>query len=175
LTTPLPKAKYFKTAAAFRRWLARHHDSADELIVGYYKVKTGKPGMTWSESVDEERYCIRFTPRRSTSIWSKVNLDKVKRLKKADRMQPAGLAAYAKRKASRSKVYGYEKVPAKLSAAYTRRLEEDPDVWAFFSAQAPWYRRKVTHWIMSAKQEKTRLRRLQNLIDHCTAECTEKK
>lgn len=118
---------FFATGAQFRDWLAANHTSAPELIVGYWKVGSGKPSMTWSESVDEalcfgwidsvrhrlddESYTIRFTPRRPGSIWSAVNVAKVESLIAQGLITPAGLAAYAGRRADRTAVYSYEQVP----------------------------------------------------------------
>ncbi|MEM9685761.1 MAG: YdeI/OmpD-associated family protein [Bacteroidota bacterium] len=174
------KPIFFSTQADFRKWLAENHDTATELLVGYYKVKSGKPSMTWSESVDEaicfgwidsvrrsidaERYCIRFTPRRPTSIWSAVNIKKVQELTKAGRMHPAGILSFERRQEHRSEVYGYENKPKKLSPELKKQFMAHKDAWSFFTSQAPSYQRRITFWIMSAKQEKTRLRRLEKAI-----------
>ena len=124
------RPRYFRSKSEFRAWLAKHHEDKEEVFVGYHKVKTGKPSMTWSGSVDEalcfgwidgirrtvdeERYCIRFTPRRAQSNWSAVNIRKVEALKKAGKMKPAGLAAFALRNKGRSRIYGYEKKAVEL-------------------------------------------------------------
>lgn len=178
-----PKPRFFKSADAFRKWLERHHASKDELFVGYYKIATGKPSMTWSESVDQalcfgwidgirrkiddEAYCIRFTPRRSGSKWSDVNLRKVKQLKRDGLMAPAGIAAFEKRVVGRRAGYAYEENIKELPAAFLREFRANKKAWAFFQGVAPSYRKKVTHWVTSAKQETTRVRRLAKLIDAC--------
>lgn len=180
------KPVFFATQADFRKWLAEHHDTATELLVGYYKVKSKKPSMTWSQSVDEalcfgwidgirrsideECYCIRFTPRRATSTWSAVNIEKVEQLTKEGRMHPAGILSFEKRKEHKSKVYSYENKPLKLSQELEKQFMTHKKAWSFFTAQAPWYKKTITFWIMSAKQEKTRLRRLEKTIQACKEE-----
>ena len=177
------RARYFRSSAEFRNWLAEHHDSADELLVGYYKKPVTQPTMSWSESVDEalcygwidgirrrvddDRYTIRFTPRRPGSNWSNVNLRKVEELTEHGRMQPAGLAAWEARRPERSGVYSFERADeARLAPEYERQFRRKRTAWRFFSKDlAPGYRKQTIHWIMSAKQETTRKRRLQAAID----------
>lgn len=172
------KATFFSTPDEFRKWLEANYESETELIVGFYKVGSGKPSMTWSQSVDqalcfgwidgirrsidEESYSIRFTPRRTTSIWSAVNIKKVEELTKAGLMKPAGLKAFSLLKESR--IYSHEKEAVKLDEEYEKQFKKDKVAWDFFMKQAPSYRKVMTHWIMSAKQEKTRLSRLEKLI-----------
>lgn len=167
---------FFETAAHFREWLANNHDQASELWVGYYKKATKKPSMTWSESVDqalcygwidglkksidEESYRIRFTPRRPNSVWSAVNLKKMKELTEQGLMQAAGLAIYEKRQPEN------EQKEVKLSEDYQKKLEANAEAWAFFSNAAPSYQRQMIWWVMKAKQEATRLRRLNKLIEY---------
>lgn len=174
------EATYFANPELFRRWLGKHHAKASELLVGYYKTGSGQPSMSWPQSVDEalchgwidgvrkridaQRYCIRFTPRKPGSIWSAVNIRRVEALSQEGRMQPAGLAAFARRSETRSVVYAYEQKDSALSAEYLQRLEADPAAHSFFSAQAPWYRRKASWWVMSAKKLETRERRIEQLI-----------
>ena len=174
------KPVFFATQDDFRRWLAENHDTAQELIVGYYKVKSKKPSMTWPESVDqalcfgwidgirrsidEESYCIRFTPRRPTSTWSAVNIKKVEELTKKGLMKAAGIAIFEKRKESNSKIYAYENKPKQLSEAIEKMFMKDKAAWNFFKAQPPFYKKMIAYWIMSAKQEKTRIRRLEKAI-----------
>lgn len=172
---------FFPNPAAWRRWLARNHVTAKEQWVGFYKTHTGKPSITWPESVDEAlcygwidglrksidetAYKIRFTPRKPTSIWSAVNIARVDELTKLGRMAAAGLAAFAKRKHEKSGVYGYErKKDAELEPAWQLRFERNKKAWTWFSTQAPWYRRIAYHWVMSAKKEETRLRRFEQLL-----------
>jgi uncharacterized protein YdeI (YjbR/CyaY-like superfamily) len=175
-----PRAKFFATPAAFRAWLEEHHATASELLVGFYKKSSGKPSITWPESVDEalcfgwidgvrkslgaEAYTIRFTPRKPTSTWSAINVARVKELTAAGKMAPAGLAAAARRTAARTGIYAYERAALTLSPAYEAKLRANKKAAAFFDAQAPWYRRNVIYWITSAKREETRAARLAELI-----------
>jgi uncharacterized protein YdeI (YjbR/CyaY-like superfamily) len=175
------KPTFFATPAAFRAWFKKHHKTAPELLVGFYKKDSGKPSITWPESVDEalcvgwidgvrkslgvEAYTIRFTPRRATSIWSAINIARVAELTALGRMQPAGLAAFEKRTAKKSVVYSYEQKDATaLDAKYEKTLRANKAAWAFFSSQANWYRRNLIRWVMTAKAEETRLRRLSQLM-----------
>jgi uncharacterized protein YdeI (YjbR/CyaY-like superfamily) len=176
-----PGPKFFKTPSAFRKWLAANHDKAKELLVGFYKKASGKPSMTWPESVDEalcfgwidgvrktiddQSYVIRFSPRKPNSIWSAVNIRNVERLTREKRMQPAGLKAFAACKENRSGIYAYEQRPAELVEPYATQFRRHKAAWKFFEAQPPYYRKTLTWWIVSAKQEKTRLSRLEKLIE----------
>jgi uncharacterized protein YdeI (YjbR/CyaY-like superfamily) len=174
------KPTFFATPADFRRWLQKNHAKAGELLVGFHKRATGKPSITWPESVDEalcfgwidgvrrslgeESYTIRFTPRRARSIWSAVNIGRAKELTRLKRMRPAGLKAFQARNDERSAIYSYERKTAALTGAYLEQLQANPAAWAFFQGRPPWYQRAVAHWIVSAKQEPTRARRLATLI-----------
>ena len=172
---------FFATAAAWRAWLERNHSVEVELVVGFYKTMSGKPSMSWPESVDEalcfgwidgvrrrldvDAYCIRFTPRKAQSIWSAINVAKIEALRKAAKMHPAGEAAFANRTVEKTGVYSFERAEAaKFSKVQLQRLKKNPTAWAFFEMQAPWYQRTCAHWVTSAKQEVTRERRLQQLI-----------
>ena len=173
--------RFFKTPAAFRKWLAANHEKAKELLVGFYKKGSGKPSITWPESVDEalcfgwidgvrktiddESYTIRFSPRKPASIWSAVNIRNVERLTKEKRMTPAGLKAFAARKENRSGISAYEQRPAELVEPYTSQFKRNKAAWKFFQEQPPYYRKTLTWWIVSAKQEQTRLDRLAKLIE----------
>lgn len=173
-------AVFFPTPNEFRKWLAKNHKTQSELLVGYYKVGSGKQSMTWSESVDqalcfgwidgvrrsidEESYCIRFTPRRPGSIWSDINIRKAEELTKAGLMLPEGLHAFSLRKEDRSRVYSHESLPSQLSGELEKQFKRSKAAWEFFMAQPPSYRKMVVHWIMSAKQEKTRSSRLEIAI-----------
>lgn len=174
-------AIYFASSDEFRAWLAEHHEREREVLVGFYKKHTGRPTMTWPQSVDEalcygwidgvrrsageEAYTIRFTPRKAKSTWSAVNLKRVPELIAEGRMQPAGLKAYEAREASNSRIYAYEQADATaFDAAMEERFRANAAAWEFFQAQPPGYRRTSTHWVMTAKQEATRLRRLEQLI-----------
>ena len=159
----------------------RRPTPATELVVGFHKRATGKPSMTWPESVDEalcfgwidgvrrsvdgERYTIRFSPRRPRSIWSNKNVARMKQLIAARKVKPAGLAAYEARSKDRSGVYSFEQRKAlALSPAQQRELAANRAAAAFFAAQPPWYQRACVHWIVSAKREETRASRLATLI-----------
>ncbi len=173
--------KFFASPAEFRDWLERNHASEQELLVGYHKKGTGRPSLTWSESVDEalcfgwidgirrtidaERYTIRFTPRRKGSVWSKVNIRKVEELIQSGRMRPAGERAFEKRAEERSGIYSFEqRSEAVLSEEALARIRADAEAWEFWESQPPGYRRQATWWVVSAKREDTRSRRLEQLI-----------
>ncbi|MBD3299555.1 MAG: bacteriocin-protection protein [candidate division Zixibacteria bacterium] len=176
------KPRFFKTAADFNTWLAKNHDNAGELWVGYYKKATGTEGITYPESVeealcygwidgirksvDEISYANRFTPRKPSSNWSEINITTVKRLIKEGRMTPAGLKAYEARKSGGSKVYSRaDQQP--LSPDFEKTLRTNKTAWTFFQSQPRGYRRLAAHWVMDAKREETRVKRLQTLIDDC--------
>lgn len=175
------KPRFFRAQAQWRAWLERHHADKDELWVGFYKKGTGRPSITWPESVDEalcfgwidgvrkridaERYVIRFTRRRATSTWSAVNIRRMAFLEKNGLVHDAGRIAFEERKAGRSGIYAYEnRHRATLTPAQRRAFQSNAKAWTFFSAQAPWYRRTVTWYIISAKQEETREKRLARVI-----------
>lgn len=175
------KPTFFATPAAFRAWLDEHHARIPELLVGFYKKGSGKPSITWPESVDaalcfgwidgvrksidDLSYTIRFTPRNPTSTWSAVNIKRVQELTKSGLMQPAGLQAFERRDEAKSAIYSYEqRHNATLPDAYEKRFRANELAWDFFQSQAPWYRRTATYWVMSAKKEETRLKRLDTLI-----------
>jgi uncharacterized protein YdeI (YjbR/CyaY-like superfamily) len=179
-------AEYFANAAAFRAWLAKHHAKATELVVGFHKRATGKPSMTWPESVDEalcfgwidgvrrsvddERYTIRFTPRRARSTWSNKNIARMGELIAAGRVKPAGLRAFEARTGDRSGVYSFEQRRSlALSPAQQKQLAANQAAAAFFAAQPPWYQRAAVHWIVSAKRDETRAARLATLIGDSAA------
>ena len=175
------KARFFRTPTAFRAWLEEHHATETELLVGLFKRGSGKPSITWPESVDEalafgwidgirrsvdaESYTIRFTPRKPRSFWSAVNVNRVNELKAAGRMTPAGLAAFEKRDEQRTAVYSYERAAATLDAAATKAIKADNAAWQFYESQAPSYKRTSAHWVVSAKRPETRAKRLATLIE----------
>jgi uncharacterized protein YdeI (YjbR/CyaY-like superfamily) len=179
------KPTFFETPEAFRDWLEHHHAEEDELIVGYYKKGSGRPSITWPESVDEalcfgwidgvrrslgpESYTIRFTPRKKGSTWSKVNIARVRVLIEQGRMRPAGLAAFEARSEEKSGIYSFEQESVELTEHYAATLREDEAAWRFFQAQAASYRKAVTWWIVSAKKEETRASRFEKLKGHSTA------
>jgi uncharacterized protein YdeI (YjbR/CyaY-like superfamily) len=174
--------RFFPAASAWRKWLAKNHATADEFWVGFHKKASGKPSITWPESVDEalcfgwidgvrksidaDRYKIRFTPRRPGSTWSLVNMKRVEELSALGRMQSAGIDAFAVRKEKRSGIYAYEqRKKAALDPEQERRFRASRRAWDFFQSQPPSYRQTATWWVVSAKREETRERRLAVLID----------
>jgi len=176
------KPEFFRSASAFRAWLKRHHEEPGELWVGFHRKSPGSPSMTWEEAVDAalcfgwidgirksagiRRYVIRFSRRRPRSIWSVRNIARVRELARQGLVEPAGLAAFRRLKGDRSAVYSYEqRRSARLSPVHERRFRASGKAWEFFRAQAPSYQRVASWWILSAKKEETRLRRLEKLID----------
>src|SRR5437762_4899578 len=178
--------KFFKTPSGFRQWLAANHAKSKELWVGFYKKSSGKPSITWPESVDEalcfgwidgirkrideDSYVIRFTPRKTSSVWSSVNIRNVERLIDQNRMEPLGLKAFAARKEYRSGIYSYEQRSPELVEPYLGKLKRNKAAWKFFQAQPPGYRKMMNWWIVSAKREETRMVRLSKLIDASSRE-----
>jgi len=172
--------RFFETSREWRRWLAANHKTSDELWVGFHKRASGKPSPTYHEALDEAlafgwidglrknvdatSYKIRFTPRRSKSIWSAVNLARVKVLMAAKRMSPHGLAVYENRDKARTNRYSFEQKTVGLTPAQERTFKANRDAWAFFAAQPPGYQKVTTWWIVSAKKEETQARRLARLM-----------
>ena len=179
------KPTFFPKQSGFRKWLEKNHRKKTELLVGFYKVGSGQPSMTWSQSVDEalcfgwidgvrksidkDSYTIRFTPRKPTSIWSAINIRKVNELIKQGLMQPAGLESFEKRKDAKSKIYSYEKAPSKLTPAYEKKFKANKKAWSFFKSLAPSYQKLGVHRVMDAKQEKTQINSLEKLIGESEA------
>ena len=172
---------FFATPDDFRAWLQVHHESATELLVGFHKKATGRPSITWPQSVDQalcfgwidgvrhslgdESYTIRFTPRKARSTWSAVNVRRFGELREADLVAPAGLQAFERRSDDRTAIYSYEQhKTAELGEAFEARFRADAAAWEWFQAQAPSYRRTATYWVVSAKRAETRERRLAELI-----------
>lgn len=173
--------KFFETQEAFRDWLEAHHQSEAELWVGYFKKATKIPSITWPESVsealcygwidgirksiDDKRYRVRFTPRKPKGIWSAANLNQVAELIKENRMKPMGIAAFERREAAKSEIYAYEQKNVQFDKEYEVEIQNNPEAWSFFDQLAPSYKRQSIWWVMSAKREETRLKRLVVLIE----------
>jgi len=173
-------ATFFPNQKEFRKWLEKNRTKETELVVGFYKVSSGKPSMTWSQSVDQalcfgwidgirrsidnNSYQIRFTPRKSGSIWSTVNIRKMKELTEQGLMQAAGLACFQKRKENRSGIYSHENEEVKFSPTFEKQCKANKIAWKYFQSLSPSYRKPSRNWVMSAKQESTRIKRLHELI-----------
>ncbi len=177
--------RFFATPAAWRAWLAAHHARGEALWVGFRRVGTGQPSITWPESVDEAlcfgwidglrksldaaSYVIRFTSRKTSSNWSTVNVKRFAELEHEGRVRPAGKRAFEARAEKRTGIYSYERRPAELPAELAAVLRRNRIAWAWWSAAAPSYRKAATWWILTAKQEATRARRMKQLIECCAA------
>ena len=164
---------FFPTQKNLRKWFEKNHKKEKELFVGYYKLSSGKPSITWSQSVDEalcfgwidsirksideESYCNRFTPRNPKSNWSAINIKKVEELTKLGLMKPEGLHAFSLRKENNSKIYSYENPTVSFDKSYEKKFKTNKEAWTFFQLTAPSYQKITTRWVMSAKQETTRL------------------
>jgi uncharacterized protein YdeI (YjbR/CyaY-like superfamily) len=173
---------FFATPAEFRAWLEAHHDTMSELLVGFHKKGSGLPSITWPESVDQAlcfgwidgvrrslgatSYTIRFTPRQARSTWSAVNIKRARELQEQGVMHPAGSAAFAARTEDRSNTYSFEqREPVELGDAQSETFRANAPAWEFFQSQPPSYRKAAIWWVVSAKREETRERRLATLID----------
>jgi uncharacterized protein YdeI (YjbR/CyaY-like superfamily) len=171
---------FFAKQSDFRKWLEKNHQKESELLVGFYKVDSGKPSITWSQSVDEalcfgwidgvrtsidkNSYQIRFTQRKPTSIWSAINIKKVEELMQQGLMQPPGLASFEKRTENKSRIYAHEIAEVNLSSDFEKQFKANKIAWDYFQSLAPSYRKISANWVMSAKQEATRIKRLNELI-----------
>ena len=174
------KPSFFETPSRFRTWLYKNHATARELWVGFYRKNSGKPSITWPESVDEAlcfgwidgirkrldeiSYQIRFTRRRRGSIWSAINIQRAQELKRQKRMRPAGVKAFAARIENKSGIYSYEQRKAELDGPYATKLKKNKAAWDFFQTQPASYRKMIAWWIVSAKKEETRCKRMAKLI-----------
>jgi len=175
------EVRFFATQAEAREWLEENHDKASELWVGFYKKGSGKTAATYAQvldealcfgwidgirkSVDETSYTNRFTPRRARSIWSAMNIKRARELFEMGAMAPAGLKAFNERDEERTMLYSFERENVSLGEEYEQRFRDNKEAWAFFQAQSPSYRKTASWWVMSAKQEETRSRRLTTLIE----------
>jgi uncharacterized protein YdeI (YjbR/CyaY-like superfamily) len=178
-------ATFFESQAKFRQWLKKHHDSVDELWIGFYKKASGKPSITYKEALDEalcygwidgvkkrvddEVFVQRFTPRQSKSHWSEVNIKRVGELTKLGLMMPPGDAAFERRTKKNMGQYSYENRPREFSPAHEARFKKNKKAWEFFQAQAPSYRRTVIWYVVSAVKEETQSKRLDAMIARCAS------
>lgn len=174
------KPTFFRSSSEFRNWLGKNHDRTAELLIGFHRVDSGKGGLTYREALDEAlcfgwidgvrkrfdavSYTVRFTPRRQGSIWSVINTTRMGELIELERVHPAGGAVFRQRDQKKSWKYSYEVRSRQFDAEYDRQFRANRKAWEFYQAQAPWYRRVSCYWVMSAKREETRLRRLATLI-----------
>jgi uncharacterized protein YdeI (YjbR/CyaY-like superfamily) len=174
---------FFSTQKGFRKWLQKNHETAAEIVIGFYKVGSGKPSITWSQSVDEalcfgwidavrksidkDSYQIRFTRRKPASIWSSVNIKKIEELTRKGLMQPAGMASFGNRQEKKSGIYAHENAEIQLSPGFKKLFKAEKTAWHYFQSLAASYKKLSTHWVMSAKQEATRVKRLNELINDC--------
>jgi uncharacterized protein YdeI (YjbR/CyaY-like superfamily) len=172
--------KFFRTEAAFRKWLENNYNRESELRVGFHRVDSGKGSLTYREALDQalcfgwidgvrrrfdaHSYTVRFSPRVFGSIWSLINTTRIEELIQLGQVHKSGLAVFEKRDKRKSKLYSYEVGSCQLAAAYEKQFRANPTAWEFYQAQAPWYRRVSCYWVMTAKQEATRLSRLGQLI-----------
>jgi uncharacterized protein YdeI (YjbR/CyaY-like superfamily) len=177
------KVVFFPAQKDLRKWFEKNHKKEKELFVGYYKVSTGKPTVSWSQSVDEaicfgwidgirksideESYCNRFTPRKPNSNWSVINIKKVEELTKLGLMKPEGLHAFSLRKENKSEIYSYENPVIAFDKSFEKKFKANKQAWKNFQSTAPSYQKTTIRWVMSAKQEATRLKRLEELIRDC--------
>jgi uncharacterized protein YdeI (YjbR/CyaY-like superfamily) len=176
---------FFESANELRAWFEANHDSASELWVGFHAKRSGRPSITWSELVDQElcfgwidsvRYRLdeqrsaqRVTPRRKRSVWSAVNIRRFQELEALGLAHPQGRAAFDARDEARSRIYAYENRELGLTPDLEKKFRAHGKAWEFFSAQAPWYQRTAAYWVVSARQEATRERRLQTLVEDSAA------
>ena len=172
--------RYFRSAPEFRTWLGRNHAKVSELWLGFYKKKSANKGITYPEaldealcfgwidgvrkSVDDDSFTIRFTPRKSKSIWSRINLKRVNQLIRQDRMAPPGVTAYEARREEKMDRYSYEQAGGSFDPVHEKQFRANRKAWSYFESQAPSYQRTMKWWVMSAKKEETRLKRLAQLI-----------
>jgi uncharacterized protein YdeI (YjbR/CyaY-like superfamily) len=175
------KPKFFSSAEQFHNWLLKNHAKKDELLIGFHKKASGKKSITYPEALDEAlcfgwidgvrqrlnetSYTQRFTPRRAKSIWSRINVNHVERLRKEGRMQEAGLAEFAKRDEKRTGVYAFENAPRELSPEFQKEFQANKKAWESWKTQPTYFKKVTSFWVMSAKKEETQLRRLNRLIE----------
>jgi uncharacterized protein YdeI (YjbR/CyaY-like superfamily) len=172
--------RFFRDEQTFRSWLAKNHANATELTVGFYKKESSRPSISYPEardqalcfgwidgvrrSLDDDSYTVRFTPRKPHSIWSKVNIARVEALRTDGHMTPAGEQAFVLRDAKKSGIYSFENRPGEFATPELKQFKSNKGAWAFFQSQPPGYRRTATYYVLSAKKEETRQKRLEQLI-----------
>ena len=177
----MKKIIFFKNPSELKKWFEKNHETEKELFVGFYKIHTKKPSITWSQSVDEaicfgwidgirnsiddESYQIRFTPRNPKSNWSEINIEKFKQLKKLGLIKQKGLAAFSKLREEKSKIYSHERKNIKLSSEFEAEIKKNSSSWTYFNNLAPSYKKSSINWVMSAKRYETQIRRLKILIE----------
>lgn len=171
---------FFRSEAEFRKWLQKNHNRESELLIVFHRVESGKGGLTYRQALDQAlcfgwidglrkrfdatSYTVRFSPRISGSIWSVINTNRMKELIEIGCVHASGLSVFEKRDKKKSRMYSYEVGSCKLDASFEKQFRASPTAWEFYQTQAPWYRRVSCYWVMSAKKEETRLRRLGQLI-----------
>jgi uncharacterized protein YdeI (YjbR/CyaY-like superfamily) len=176
----MPGPTSFRSAAALRAWFVRHHANSEALSVRIWKAHALDRGIGYSDALDEalcfgwidgvrhrlddDSFSIRFSPRKPRSIWSAVNIRRARALERAGRMRPPGLAAFRARQAARSGIYAFEQKPRALSPSEAKAFRANARAWSYFKARPPWYQRTSTYWVVSAKRDETRSRRLELLI-----------
>ncbi len=179
---------FFKSIKELRKWFEKNHNKVTEVWIGFYNVKSGKKRATYKEAVDEalcfgwidgirkgideECYANRFTPRKKNSIWSNINTKRIQELIEEGRMHPAGLAAFNNRDEKKAGIYSFEQDTHSLLPAYQKKFKANKKAWKYFTSKAPSYQRTSIHWVMSAKQEATRIKRLEILIRDSENETT---
>lgn len=177
------KPRAFRTQNDFRKWLETNHAKEIELILRLFKVHAKSKGIGYKEALDEalcfgwidgvrrgldeDSFTQRFTPRKKKSNWSAVNIRRAKELIAEGRMRPPGLAAFEARDKTAVAPYSFENRNTELDAAFVKKLKSNKSAWAFFQAQAPWYRRTTVFWVMQAKRDETRAKRFAILLDWC--------
>ena len=177
---PVTTPRFFRSPTDFRKWLEKNHDRTRELLIGFHRVDSGKGGLTYREALDEalcfgwidglrkrfdaSSYTVRFTPRKPDSIWSVINTTRIDELIKQGHVHPAGLRIFQARDKKKSKQYSYEVATCQFTDDFVEQFRANAAAWEFYQAQAPWYRRVSCYWVMSAKRQETRARRLSTLI-----------
>jgi uncharacterized protein YdeI (YjbR/CyaY-like superfamily) len=180
----MPEPRFFASQAAWRSWLEKNHAKANELVVGFHKVASGKGGLTYKQALDEAlafgwidavrgsgeaHWTIRFTPRKSRSIWSQVNIKRAKELIEIGRMHASGRKVFEGRDEKLTNRYSFENKTAAFSPEQEKAFRANKKAWAWFEQAAPSYRRPAIWWVISAKQAATQERRLAQLIEDSSA------